>query len=607
MSSHGVLQPEPVQAPNYFAATQPSWVDPMRASYPIAVSKPSFSEILNTCGSEHVREDKCLDAFSRGAPHGSHWLHNVSSKDLSFDMPQQLHLSLGAEEQTMTITWLTNKQCPESFVSYGDSADRLHRRSAASSSTYSVPERWWQPKTMRWIHTAHIGPFKPSQTFYYRVGDERSRGCSTTREPIEAMAPLARGHFPVRAALMADVGQTFGELGFATWKHLDELTDPKLTSNPLPADFAVHAGDISYAGMHVAIPKLDLKNTDEWEPLWDIYGHAHEPFTRRRAYMLTVGNHEAWYDWAATKHRYPMQQSRLAEPSPSAVSAAAEHVRARGTAADTPHSAAGRAAARSGEDSEATTRYAAATSLIAQGASPLPKAEPPFWFSFETGGVHWVMLSSEHELAPSSPQHTWACAALTNINRTRTPWSIVSFHRPMYCSEKVAYAQQCPGAKMQRDLEGLLLEHNVDLVVTGHQHVYERVHPNVNGKVVSSPVQLSAERNEDAYLAPKAPVYLVVGHGGAEQWEEWVTPAPEWSARRVSNGCDFTGGAKKCGPRWKYTDTFGWAHADFKNATHLRVTTQMLSGSMGDVFWLIREGGMTESHQRLRIPLPASH
>ena len=214
-----------------------------------------------------------------------------------------------------------------------------------------------------------------------------------------------------------------------------------------------------------------------------------------------------------------MQQSRLAEPSPSAVSAAAEHVRARGTAADTPHSAAGGrqpGAARTAKTSPCCRHLADRA-----GREPA-EGGAPFWFSFETVSALGDALF-EHELAPSSPQHT-ACAALTNINRTRTPWSIVSFHRPMYCSEKVAYAQQCPGAKMQRDLEGLLLEHNVDLVVTGHQHVYERVHPTSTARwslrLCSSP-----QSGMRTYLAPKAPVHLVVGHGGAEQWEEGDTGA----------------------------------------------------------------------------------
>ena len=89
-------------------------------------------------------------------------------------------------------------------------------------------------------------------------------------------------------------------------------------------------------------------------------------------------------------------------------------------------------------------------------------------------------------------------------------------------------------------------------------------------------------------MQPSAPVYLVVGHGGAQQAERWVTPAPEWSAVRMSNGCDFTGGRKVCGAKWAYTDTFGWAHADFLNATHARVHTEMVSGERRDAFWIVR-------------------
>ena len=32
--------------------------------------------------------------------------------------------------------------------------------------------------------------------------------------------------------------------------------------------------------MDTSIPFLNVSKADEWEPLWDLYGKAHEPFTR---------------------------------------------------------------------------------------------------------------------------------------------------------------------------------------------------------------------------------------------------------------------------------------------------------------------------------------
>jgi hypothetical protein len=52
--------------------------------------------------------------------------------------------------------------------------------------------------------------------------------------------------------------------------------------------------------------------------------------------------------------------------------------------------------------------------------------------------------------------------------------------------------------------------HRVDLVVTGHEHAYERVHPNVAGKDVMLPTNNTAT-SELEYRNPTAPVHLMVG------------------------------------------------------------------------------------------------
>ncbi len=79
------------------------------------------------------------------------------------------------------------------------------------------------------------------------------------------------------------------------------------------------------------------------------------------------------------------------------------------------------------------------------------------------------------------------------------------------------------------ELEAMLLSNAVDLVITGHLHGYERVHPNKAGNVVSRPSPVVGTP-ELGYHHPGAPVHLVVGHGGAVQEEKWVDPAPSWSA-----------------------------------------------------------------------------
>lgn len=441
------------------------------------------------------------------------------------DMPSQMHLALGEAPNVMTLTWVTRSACPQSHAVVRGTAV------PATTYTYEVPDRWWQPRAMVFVHVATLTGIRSREEFSYIVGDNVTPGCGSL-EPITARAPPARGELPLSAALMADVG-SIEILGFATWRALDARSRPDGT---LDVDLCVHAGDVSYAGMDTALPVLNVSKNDEWEPLWDVYGLAHANFTSRRVYQVGIGNHEAWYNWTAVRARYPMAQG---DASPSAVAL----------------------------------------------------AQPPFFFSYIAGGVHWTMLSTEHDFAPHSVQHAFAEAALRSVDRTITPWSVVAFHRPMYCSDQDAYDAHRPGGAIQVALEPLLVAFNVDLVVTGHEHAYERVHPNIAGRVTAWPTSLASAGGELAYVRPSAPVHLMLGHGGAVQMDtSWVTPPPAWSAVRLSEGCDFTGGKRSCGGRsYNYTDTFGWGHAEFMNRTHVRFHTEMITGErLRDVFWIVR-------------------
>ena len=58
------------------------------------------------------------------------------------------------------------------------------------------------------------------------------------------------------------------------------------------------------------------------------------------------------------------------------------------------------------------------------GARPAPN--PPFWYSFSYGPVHFTVLSTEHDAAPGSEQHAWLEEDLMRVDRCRTPWLVVS-------------------------------------------------------------------------------------------------------------------------------------------------------------------------------------
>ncbi len=96
-----------------------------------------------------------------------------------------------------------------------------------------------------------------------------------------------------------------------------------------------------------------------------------------------------------------------------------------------------------------------------------------FWYSFNSGNVKTIMLSSEHDLSPQSKQHKWLENELSSTNRTKTPWVLVESHRPMYNNEDIP-ANTRVGIAMRKEFEHLLYQYNVDLFISGHYHSYMR-------------------------------------------------------------------------------------------------------------------------------------
>jgi acid phosphatase type 7 len=98
-----------------------------------------------------------------------------------------------------------------------------------------------------------------------------------------------------------------------------------------------------------------------------------------------------------------------------------------------------------------------------------------FWYSYDYGLVHTVVISSEHDLSAWSPQHIWLEHDLRKTDRLKTPWVVVETHRPFYEGEKI-WKENSVGVAMRLEMEDLLYDYNVDLVVAGHYHAYHRTY-----------------------------------------------------------------------------------------------------------------------------------
>ncbi|XP_065178655.1 uncharacterized protein LOC135809270 [Sycon ciliatum] len=108
-----------------------------------------------------------------------------------------------------------------------------------------------------------------------------------------------------------------------------------------------------------------------------------------------------------------------------------------------------------------------------------PGSNGVFWYSHNVANVHMVVISTEHDVSPSSVQAKWLESDLAAVNRTRQPWVIVGGHRSLY--NDVQYTYPDPDLPYQehgrRYLTPLFDHYNVNVYLAGHYHNYVRTCP----------------------------------------------------------------------------------------------------------------------------------
>lgn len=89
--------------------------------------------------------------------------------------------------------------------------------------------------------------------------------------------------------------------------------------------------------------------------------------------------------------------------------------------------------------------------------------EPERYYSFDWGNVHFVAIDTTQR---DAKQLTWLDE---DLRRNKLPWVIVFGHHPMYTN-----SLRGPQTWIRHAFGKILTDHKVDLVVTGHEHQYER-------------------------------------------------------------------------------------------------------------------------------------
>ncbi|MBA2544394.1 MAG: metallophosphoesterase [Deltaproteobacteria bacterium] len=89
--------------------------------------------------------------------------------------------------------------------------------------------------------------------------------------------------------------------------------------------------------------------------------------------------------------------------------------------------------------------------------------EPERYYSFDWGDVHFVAIDTTER---NAQQLAWLD---DDLGKNKLPWVIVYGHHPMYTN-----SLRGPQLWIRKAFAKILTRHKVDLVLTGHEHQYER-------------------------------------------------------------------------------------------------------------------------------------
>ncbi|GAA4574613.1 hypothetical protein GCM10023176_41990 [Micromonospora coerulea] len=116
----------------------------------------------------------------------------------------------------------------------------------------------------------------------------------------------------------------------------------------------------------------------------------------------------------------------------------------------------------------------------------------PHYYSYDANGWHFIAVDSTsnyNKVAPGTPQYEWLA---DDLAANRSPCTVVFWHHPLF-----SVGSEDPAPRMQA-MWDLMASHQVTLLVTGHDHNYQRWAPMGAGGA----------------LAGDGIVELVVGGGG---------------------------------------------------------------------------------------------
>ena len=353
---------------------------------------------------------------------GPAFLPGIAYADGNHVTPTARHLAFGRNPRTeMRVGWQVPTPVRRPFVRIGTEAKHLSQRIPAEvRALHSEVPGVIAPYDQYYLHADLCG-LRPGQTYYYTVGHEGYEGgaLSTFRTAPARWLPTHPFTFTA-----------FGDQGVST----DALAENGVVAQQNPV-FHLLAGDIAYAdpnGAGLPIGSTPDATHDTFDPkVWDAYLTQIEPVASKVPWMVATGNHdmEALY----SDHGYGGQTSRWDFPG--------------------------------------------------NGPSSCPTV-----YSFIYGNVGVISLDANdvsneipHNLDYSGGGQTaWLKRRLQFLRaQPDVDFVVVFFHHCAYSTTK----NHASEGGVRDQWVPLFDRYQVDLVINGHNHVYERSDALRGGKV----------------------------------------------------------------------------------------------------------------------------
>lgn len=393
----------------------------------------------------------------------------------SFNAPKHGHIAFTSRLDEMAVMFNSaSKTTP--MVQYGRNRDSLTQSASGDSTTYQASDMCESPATIvsqvwfrdpGYMHKVILQELALGKRYFYRFGNDKD-GWSEVFSFKSRPAPAVKTtKFIAYADMGVDSAPAATSTAIRSFQEVMKGYD----------DFLLHFGDVSYARGHAH--------------MWDEFFHIIEPYATLVPYMVSIGNHE--YDYVTGGKN---------DPSGA--------VGKDGRMDFHPEWA------NYGSDSAGEC----SVPMFHRWHTP-DNGHGLYWYSFDYGGVHVIQMSSEHNWCKGSPQYKWLEKDLARVDRSKTPWVVLTAHRMMYTTQLGEDADLKVSIHFREELEGLMWKYKVNLMLVGHQHSYERSCPVRDGECTPDGV---------------GPVHIIVGSAGASlETKGFSNQIGNWSVSHVND------------------------------------------------------------------------